>query len=492
MEKQSGKRNQLLKNIIIFAALGVLVSIVAICTFEGKIVAVHHKLSYGTGVLIAIILVYTILRCLEGFLKKLPSQCVYLWTFLFFLALTYVSIKVRNEPLRDYGEVYNAAINYLNGAAVEWGYFSRWPNNYFLFWVLVFGGKISLLLGVQDIFYVLVTLNAFATALTALCVFKIIEYYEPEKKYLQYFGAALFVVFIPLWAGTQYIYSDSTSILFGVATVLCLIKNKSGNWGWLILGGITMSLGLLLKPTTCVCVIAFIAIEILFSYKKGDWKKYSVLAAVTFLILASFSVVKANAPYHQHDAEWKAPFQFWFALGLLEDGSFEKNVDFAVECLAAETYDRRVELANNVIKNEIGQLVTWNHIYRKALCNFGHGGFGCSLFQYYGGLGYDLFNPFGKHGGFFATVATMYFWLLLFFAALSAAIMLFDKKKSKPLLTWLFGFFGIVVFLMLWEASNRQLYNQIPLITLLGCFSIEYLFGKIILLLKKKKEEIHG
>jgi hypothetical protein len=26
-------------------------------------------------------------------------------------------------------------------------------------------------------------------------------------------------------------------------------------------------------------------------------------------------------------------------------------------------------------------------------------------------------------------------------------------------LTWMLGFFGITLFLMLWEANNRQLYN---------------------------------
>ena len=490
MEKPSEKQNNLLKNIILIAAIGVLGGILALCTFGDTVVATSNKYIYGTAVFTAITFLYVFLRYIEGFLKKIPSKSVYLWTFLFFVVLTFVSIMVRNQPTADCEMVYNAAVRYINGEEVEWEYFSRWTNNYFLFWVLVFGGKISLFLGIQDIFYVLVTLNALATALTALCVYKVIEYYEPEKKYLQYFGAAMFVLFIPLWAGTQYIYSDSTSILFGVATILCFIKSKNGNPGWLILGGISMSFGLLLKPTTCVCVIAFCIIEILFHYQKGDWKKYSILFAVTFLLLFVFSGVKANAPYHQHDAGWKAPFQFWFALGLLGDGSFENNLEFAIECLEAETYAERVELANNTIVNELGQLVSWDHIYEKALCNFGNGTFGCYLFQYNVGLGYQLFNPFGRYGSFSANIATTYFWLILLFAAISAIIMLFDKKKSRPLLAWLFGFWGIAVFLMLWEANNRQMYNQIPLLALLGCFSVDYLFNKIKLFLKK--EEIHG
>ena len=173
-------------------------------------------------------------------------------------------------------------------------------------------------------------------------------------------------------------------------------------------------------------------------------------------------------------------------MGLLGDGSFENNLEFAIECLEAETYAERAELANNTIVNELGQLVSWDHIYEKALCNFGNGTFGCYLFQYNVGLGYQLFNPFGRYGSFFANIATTYFWLILLFAAISVIVMLFDKKKSRPLLAWLFGFWGIAVFLMLWEANNRQMYNQIPLLALLGCFSVDYLFDKIKLFFKER------
>ena len=490
MEKLSGKQNNLLKNVFLTVSMGVLGGVLALCTFGDTVVATSNKFIYGTIILVAIIFLYVFLRHMENFLRKIPSKCVYLWTILFFILLTFVSIMVRNEPTADCEMVYKAAVHYINGEEVGWEYFSRWTNNYFLFWILVFGGKLSLLLGIQDIFYVLVTLNALATSITVLCVFKIIEYYEPEKRYLQYFGAVMMMAFLPLWAGTQYIYSDSTSILFGVATILCLIKSKKRTLLWLVLGGISMAIGLLLKPTTCVCVVAFCIIELLFNYSKGEWRSYIVLFGVTVILLFAFSRVKANAPYHQHDAECKAPFQFWFALGLLGDGSFVHNLEFADECLMAKTYAERSKIANDVIKSELGQLVTWEHIREKALYNFGDGTFGCYLFQYHVGLGYQLFNPFGRFGGYSANVATVYFWLILLFAMLSGIIMLFDKKKSRPLLTWLFGFFGIAVFLMLWEANNRQMYNQIPLLALLGCFSIDYLFDKIKLFFKK--EEIDG
>lgn len=482
------KKAVIMQNIIIFMALGVISGIFLLCTFNGTIVSVSNKFKYGTGVFAAVLFVYMLLRSMERILKKIPNNCVYLWTFMLFIALTYISIRVRNEPYTDYKMVYDAVLAYLNGSKVDWEYFARWPNNYFLFWLFVFGGKLSMVLGIWDIFYVLVTFNALATSITALCVYKIIEYYEPDKKYLQYFGAVMMVAFVPLWAGTQYMYTDSTSILFGVAAILCYIKGREKNApAFLIRGGTAAAVGFLIKPTTCVCTIAFIIMEMLFHYKKGEWKKYALFAVTAMLILGAFSVVKQNAPYHQYDAEYKVPFQYWFALGLLGDGSFGTNLDFAEAAIASDTYEERERVANDVIKNEIKQLVTWEHIRDKALCNFGNGTFGCSDFQYYGGLGYVLFNPFGQYGSIFAHIATIYFWLILMFSGIAAMLMLFSNKRSRLLMMSLFGFFGIVVFLMLWEANNRYMYNQIPLLALMGSLSMDYIYEKIKSYLKRSR-----
>lgn len=485
------KKAVIMKNMIIFMALGVIGGIFLLRTLDGNIISASNKFRYGTGVFLAVVVVYIVLRKVEWLLKKIPDWCVYLWTLLFFVALTYVSIRVRNVPTADYEVVYDAVLAYLNGQTVGWEYFSRWTNNYFLFWLLVCGGKLSLLLGIQDIFYVLVTFNALATSVAALCVYKIIAHYEPDKKYLQYFGAAMMIAFIPLWAGTQYMYSDSTSLLFGVATVLCCLKGKEKNPIFFLLGGVTATIGLLIKPTVCICVISYLIIEFLFCYQKGEWKKYLIFFATAALLLGGFSVVKQRAPYHQYDAEYKVPFQFWFALGLLKDGSFSENLDFAEASVAAPTYQEREKAANDVIKEEIGQLVTWDHIRDKALCNFGNGTFGCYLFQYHGGLGYVLFNPFGQYGDISANISTVYFGIILLCSGIAAVLMLVSGKNNSALMMSLFAFFGLVVFLMLWEANNRQLYNQIPLLALMGSLSIDYVAEAITLFWKKRKGHLN-
>ena len=136
MEKLSEKQKNLLKNIILIASMGVTGGISVICAINTTIVAVSNKFIYGTGVFIAIILMYAFLHSIQGILKKIPSKCVYLWTLLFFVALTYISIKVRNVPVTDYDMVYQAVLNCLNGNPVNWEYLSMWPNNYSLFWLL--------------------------------------------------------------------------------------------------------------------------------------------------------------------------------------------------------------------------------------------------------------------------------------------------------------------------------------------------------------------
>lgn len=483
-------RNILLKIILVISTIA-FGGIFLICVSDAVVATAFRKVLYGAAAAFVMGGTYFLFRRLERYLQKIPEKMVYLWVFFLFVALTIVSFIVRNAPTADYEEIYKAVLALLDGEPVSWEYFSRWPNNYALLWLLYLGGAISRFIGIQDIFYVLATLNALATSLSVLCVYKIIEYYEPQKKYLQYTGAALMALFIPIWAGTQYVYSDSASILYGVAAICCLINGKKGKKYWFVLAGISLSIGLLLKPTTCICVIAFLIMEIMNSYTKGSWKWYAVMFGTAALLCGVFSNIKENAPYHVHDAEYKAPFEFWFALGLLEDGSFSTNLPFAMECLTADTYEERKEIAVQTIKDEYDALFDWQHIKAKTRCNFESGTFGMYLFQYNVGFGYMLFNPFGLYGSHFSLFSTVYFWLLLLIAFISCIIMFFDKKKNTALLTWMLGFCGIVMFIMLWEANNRQLYNQMPLFALLGAFCMDYIVTKI-KEFKVKKEEIHG
>jgi hypothetical protein len=54
-----------------------------------------------------------------------------------------------------------------------------------------------------------------------------------------------------------------------------------------------------------------------------------------------------------------------------------------------------------------------------------------------------------------------------------------DQEPPVMLMICQLGFIGIVVFLMFWEASGRQMYNQMPGILLGSVLSIEYFWKNL-------------
>ena len=127
------------------------------------------------------------------------------------------------------------------------------------------------------------------------------------------------------------------------------------------------------------------------------------------------------------------------------------------------------------------------HLVRKVCRNFANGNLGVSEFLYIeeddGTLIWDLFSPWGSRYWrtsqyCFCYLASMY--LLLLLGMLQCIRNLWKGKELPPLLMICqLSFFGIFVFLMLWEANSRQLYNQMPGILLGGILSIEYFWKNL-------------
>lgn len=63
-------------------------------------------------------------------LNKISKSALIIYAAVFTIALYVISILLRNEPVTDYGSVYQTAWKLASGEAVEdWSYFSMWTNN---------------------------------------------------------------------------------------------------------------------------------------------------------------------------------------------------------------------------------------------------------------------------------------------------------------------------------------------------------------------------
>ena len=63
-------------------------------------------------------------------LNKISKSGLIIYAAVFTIVLYVISILLRNEPVTDYGSVYQTAWKLASGEAVEdWSYFSMWTNN---------------------------------------------------------------------------------------------------------------------------------------------------------------------------------------------------------------------------------------------------------------------------------------------------------------------------------------------------------------------------
>jgi len=186
-------------------------------------------------------------------------------------------------------------------------------------------------------------------------------------------------------------------------------------------------------------------------------------------------------------SETANPVISWVALGMKEDGSWTNNREFVDHMYEFSTRQEKQQYSMEYIRENRSEF--WNpvHLRKKASYNFANGNLGASAFlnvEYSDGtLLWEMFSPWGKYYWrtcqyCFCYLVSMYV-LLLIGMILSLRNIIRDQEPPVMLMICQLGFIGIVVFLMFWEASGRQMYNQMPGILLGSVLSIEYFWKNL-------------
>ena len=224
------------------------------------------------------------------------------------------------------------------------------------------------------------------------------------------------------------------------------------------------------------------------------WQKVSVdrrivlLFGISAVILGTVVHIWANTYEITKKAAVTAnPAVSWVALGMKEDGSWTNNTEFVDRMYEFSTRQEKQQYSMEYIRENRSEFLNPEHLRKKASYNFGNGNMGASAFlnveQNDGTLLWEMFSPWGKYYWrtcqyCFCYLVSMYV-LLLIGIILSLRNIIRDQEPPVMLMTCQLGFIGIVVFLMFWEASGRQLYNQMPGILLGSVLSIDYFWKNL-------------
>ena len=418
------------------------------------------------------------------------SALYWICLFCFGIALFSVSIDRLNNygAFIDYAQVYSAASDMASGLEISNDYYFKiYSNNLKPMLILSVLFRMADYLGIaRD--YLVLTISVFETVMTVWAVG-----YLFEKKY-RFPVLALFAACLPVWAMTSVFYTDTMS--FGLSVIAMafmkkalLIRNRAFNQKegirtkfnlktveyllYVIVAAACIVLAFTWKITAIIVLIACGIVLALNFYGRLIRECLPFLAFV-FIFTISFSSWTNSFELAKAAKETANPIVSWIALGMVEDGSWSSNRDFIHYINELSSTKEKTEYSLRFIYENRLEFVNIHHIVQKMSRNFANGNLGVSEFMYIevddGSLLWNLFSPWGKF--YWRTSQYCFCYIAMIYASFllgmvsSVIDIIKGIKPSGLLMICQISFLGIFLFLMIWEANNRQLYNQMPVFIL--------------------------
>lgn len=409
------------------------------------------------------------------------------WLYVILLILYGISLYViscigRNSPysLIDYIQVWNAASELSEGRALTSElYFLTYANNIkpMLYLSVLF--RISKFLHFQDPFYFALIWNVCQVLGAVWSVGILAGNSKEEREKYRIPILFIFVCTLPIWAITQTFYTDGMSFVMGIIT-LALIRlalETSSKWkafSLLALAGLFAGIGISMKVTASIPIIAGF---IVFCFCRCFLKKWGYIGAFFFFTVVFLGLIDLWSGSYEiwnKAKETSDPIINWVALGMKGNGSWEDNQEYVSYTHSLLTKAEKTEYAIQYIQENHSDFWDISHLIKKIRYNFASGHFGTANYTYYAikehNLIWEIFSPWGKYYWrtsqlcfcFIFSIYTVY--LLGAVVTLRRLILKKELYCTKAIAD--LSLIGIVLFLMIWEANNRQLYNQLPVIIL--------------------------
>ena len=448
----------------------------------------HHiawyKVSFVSVIwFICFLVTFLVFKKSEAFLTKHKTLLLGGYLFLLFSALSAASILFANPPTNDYGEVYESSLNLIAGKEVNWSYYAMFKNNYLLLLLMALIRLPAYLAGFNGT-YSIIIFSVLCATTTALLIFKIMEHFR-FPIYLCFLSLVIYALFLPLYGCTYAFYSDQATIMLTVLPIY-LIVSDSGDNKWLsvikiILVGLFACMAFWLKATALIPIIAFTIVKLLTSFNRRTLFRILTYfcAFICFWIIYEL-IWRASPAYKMTDMH--VPIIHWIALGSHGHGDWDDNADYAYELLATPTIEAKKEFAYSYLRRNLNEMFSVTHIVSKMRHNFAAGFMGLSTYIYEpDSPAFPFLSAYGTYGGYTMMLATGMYYLLLLLNILGSVISIIRQRTDNQNILGLFArisLFGLFLFLMFWEANNRQLYNHIPLLVLSGAATFAQFFDK--------------
>lgn len=429
---------------------------------------------------------------LNHWIQKHNSLLLFPFLLLYGILLFVICYKSRCIPVGDSACVYQGAL-YMAGLSneINWAYFARCNNNIIpaVFLSLLF--RLGSFLGLTDVYYAAVVINVLQVLAALYCVFRICEKHSHHSAVSAWLGMGMLACYFPLISHTQSLYTDAFSFSFAIVAYYIWscnqehTANKPRYYMVNLLCGILWGIGGSIKATVLISLFAVFIYLLLFQNWKSLLKNLMVLAGC-LAIMSAFSHYTTTLPCESMRDIYGTPkISYFIGIGIEGDGRYTMESVYNTTIGSIAGMENKIAYSNQYIKENLGEFINPNHMLPKLLYNFASGGLGASDFMQkteHPSFVYECISIYGKHLYRHYMLITGYYYMLLAMTVIACISRLFSKQAPTPhIAVPLLSMFGIMLYMMLCEANNRQLYNHLPWIICsasIGIWSIIHLIQK--------------
>ncbi len=457
---------------------------VNICTIlYFSIMDTQNNLPVSKMIILPIILtvLFTAFTIAAGKIPMLMKILNYKSTFIIFiilytLCMMYVCYASRTIPDNDHAWVYNGAL-YMAGVTEEgnWEYFARSYNNIPPMLYLSLQIKINQLLGFSEPYILPVLVNILQIDIAMVCVYHLLKENctGQNKILLPWAGIILLACFFPTISHSQATYTDGASFCFSIAAYYLWHKSNSLEKQkrkiiYCIFAGVIWGFGASIKMTVLISFIAVLCALIIEKKLLQKCKEIVSAAVGIVCVLLCVNIAVEQLPSAKmQDSHGLPTLSYWIGIGIQGNGGYTDNQEYSITLNTIYGMDAKEEYSRQYIKENLHQFWNASHLVGKVRHNFASGNFGASDYMRNTERDNFVFQSMSTEGRYFwrfSMIMASYFYAMLILLAVNIAgyiKKIINGTCTEMETTVILTIIGLMIYLMIFEANNRQLYNHL-------------------------------
>lgn len=434
--------------------------------------------------------VYILLSRFTCFLEKHYIKIVVVFLGIMLILQIIFGYFLEITPNWDFANIYQGAISWAETGTFPnpAEYFYLFPNNLGGMSLLAIVFKIATIFGIHNYSMVAMVTNAILNILMMLLCFCICKKLVSIKTGI--FVLYIFMVSLPSYLGAAVFYTDVLTMVFPVLFYFLYLKLRdTEKWKWrilyLVFMGLTAWIGMTIKFTVIIIAIA-IMIELLLRFEfKQLFLGIAVIAAVYVTCnFCFYNMIYSNHLDQEICEQKKVPPTHWIMMGLQGEADYNaEDVAFSTGFSSTEERDSAIAARIKQRISDYGVSGLIDLATRKAVKCFSDGTYELTAFFYHGMTKQTILNDYVTSAGAnyeqYQELCSGIFLGFLLIMILGGFSNIYIYKKdnyaSPARITPLLSVFGLLLFLLMWEAHALYITNYIPMIYICAAVSMEFL-----------------